>query len=178
MEGHPLHRRNFLLHLQARPGYEQPVLLKELARERPSVSHLNQLHNEFAMTRRLADVPGVRPAYAKEGTESHPVLLLEYIQGQTVSELIQGASLDIPEKLRFAVEMAGTLSRIHDHQVMHKDISSSNILVADDAPRERGVAPGAPGAPNEFGGVYIIDFGIATTIRPPKGGSAGDQNNQ
>jgi PAS domain S-box-containing protein len=178
MERHPLHRRNFLLHLQARPGYEQPVLLKEPARESLTVSHLNQLHNEYAITRRLADVPGVRSAYAKEGTESHPVLLLEYIQGQTVTELIQTASLDIPEKLRIAVDMAKILGGIHDRQVMHKDISSSNILVADDSPPERGVAPGEadvpnkPGVPNEFGGVYIIDFGIATTMRQERPGRA------
>ncbi len=60
-----LHRRNFLLHLQARPGYDRPVLLKEPASERPTVSHLNQLHNEVVITRQLSDISGIRPVTAK-----------------------------------------------------------------------------------------------------------------
>ena len=57
--------------------------------EQPTRSHLDQLHNEYAITRQLTDVAGVRPAYAKEGTESRPVLLLEYIQGHSLAELIR-----------------------------------------------------------------------------------------
>ena len=76
MERHPLHRRNFLLHLQTRPGYDGPVLLKQAAHQPPTRAHLDQLHNEYAITRQLAHVPGVRPALAKEGTESQPVLPL------------------------------------------------------------------------------------------------------
>jgi hypothetical protein len=73
-----LHRRNFLLHLQERAGCNGPVLLKEPAYDRPTRSHLDQLHNEYAITRQLTDVAGVRPVYAKEGTESEPVLLMKY----------------------------------------------------------------------------------------------------
>jgi serine/threonine protein kinase len=111
------------------------------------------LHNEYEVTRRLADLPGVRPAYALEGTESRPLLLLEYIQGQSLAELIRSTSLDMAEKLQLAVNMANILNRIHDHQVMHKDISSGNILVA------------GKNKPGSQDGVYIIDFGIASTMR-------------
>jgi tRNA A-37 threonylcarbamoyl transferase component Bud32 len=48
-------------------------------------------------------------------------------------ELIRTASLDLLEKLRIAVDVSGILSGIHAQQVMHKDISSSNILMANDA---------------------------------------------
>jgi hypothetical protein len=48
-----LHHRNFLLHLQELAGYEQPVLIKEPAREEPAPSHIAQLHNEYAVTKRL-----------------------------------------------------------------------------------------------------------------------------
>jgi hypothetical protein len=143
----------FLLHLQERAGYDQPVLLKEPAREQPTRSHLDQLHNEFAVTTQLVDIPGVRPAFAMEGTESQPVLLLKYIQGQSLAELIHSTSLGLAEKLRLAVNMATVLHRIHEQQVMHKDISSGNILVAGND------------KPGSQDGVYIIDFGIASTMR-------------
>jgi hypothetical protein len=93
-----------LLHLQERAGYEQPVLLKEAAHEQPTRSPLDQLHNEYAITAQLPDVAGVRRTYAKEGTESQPVLLLEYIPGQSLAELIRSASLDMAEKLRLAAQ--------------------------------------------------------------------------
>jgi len=148
-----LYHRNFRLHLQQLAGYEQPVLIKELARDEPAQHHIAQLHNEYAVTKRLADLPGVRPAYAMGGTESQPVLLLEYIQGQSLAELIRSTSLDMAENLRLAVNIATILSRIHDQQVMHRNINSSNILVADDD------------QPDSQDGVYIIDFGLASTAR-------------
>jgi len=146
-----LHRRNFLLHLREQPGYDGPVLIKEPAREQPTRSHLDQLHNEYAITCQLADVAGVRPALAKEGSESRPLLRLEYIQGHSLAELIRTASLDLAEKLRLALNVTRVLSHVHDHEVMHKDVSSGNILVAD------GDTPGSQG------GVYLIDFGLASS---------------
>ena len=153
-----LYRRNFLLHLQERQEYNRPVALKELAHEQPTSQQINQLHNEYVITRQLADVTGVRTVYAKEGSESYPVLLLEYIQGRSVSEIILEKSLDIIQKLQLAVRIAGILGRIHAQKVMHKDICSSNILVVED------------------GGVFIIDFGLATMMRQeePKELDSGD----
>jgi len=153
MNGATVHSRNFLLHLQVRAGYDGPVLLKESAREWPTSLHFDQLHNEYAITRQLTDVAGVRPVYAKEGTESQPVLLMEYIHGQSLAELIRGASLDLAEKLRLAVNVTTVLSRIHEQQVMHKDMSSSNILVA------------GKDQPGSQDGVYVIDFGIASVMQ-------------
>ncbi len=57
MNGDTIHRRNFLLHLQERAGYDHPVLLKEPAHEQPARSHLDQLHNEYAITQQLTEVP-------------------------------------------------------------------------------------------------------------------------
>jgi len=56
-----LYHRNFRLHLQQLDGYEEPVLIKELGRDEPTQSHIAQLHNEYEVTRRLADLQGVRP---------------------------------------------------------------------------------------------------------------------
>jgi tRNA A-37 threonylcarbamoyl transferase component Bud32 len=148
-----IHRRNFLMHIQERAGYDQPVLFKEPAHEQLTSSLLDQLHNEYTITTHLSNVCGVRPAYALEGTESRPVLLLEYIPGQSLAELIRSTSLDMAEKLHLAVNVATTLSCIHEQRVMHKDLSSGNILVATND------------RPSSQDGVYIIDFGLASTLR-------------
>jgi PAS domain S-box-containing protein len=148
-----IHRRNFLLHLQERAGYESLVLVKEPAHNDLPSSLLDELHNEFAITTQLAGVSGVRTAFALEGTESFPVLLLEYIPGQSLSDLIRSASLDMAQKLSLAVNVTKILSCIHERQVMHKGLNSGNVLVA------------ANDLPSSQEGVYIIDFGLASTLR-------------
>ena len=59
MTSQTLHRRDFLLHLQERPAYDEPVLLKEPAHEQLTSAQIAQLHNEHVITRQLVDVPGV-----------------------------------------------------------------------------------------------------------------------
>ena len=148
-----LYRRNFLLHLQERQEFEEPVLLKEPAHDRLTGAQIGQLHNEYAISRQLDDVSGVRPAYTLEGSESHPVLLLKYIDGNNLAELNQKRTLDLGDRLQLAVKITTILGRIHDAGVMHRDISCDNIMVAEDI------------ASGEVGPVTIIDFGLATTIR-------------
>jgi PAS domain S-box-containing protein len=153
MTSQTLYRRNFLLHLQERSDFDRPVLLKEPAHDQLSVSQIAQLHNEYAVSRQLAHLPGVRSVHAIEGSESHPILLMEYVEGNSLAGLIEEGSLDLSQKLQIGVQIATILERIHEEGVMHRDISSSNILVA-----KNGVA-------DKTGGVTIIGFGLATTTR-------------
>ena len=69
--------QNLLLHLQERPAYDEPVLLKEPAHERLTNAQIAQLHNEYAISQLLAQLPSVRPVYAIDGSESHPILILD-----------------------------------------------------------------------------------------------------
>jgi predicted ATPase/tRNA A-37 threonylcarbamoyl transferase component Bud32 len=153
MTGQTLYRRNFLLHLQERPDFDEQVLFKEPAHDQLTIAQIAQLHNEYTVSQQLAHLPGVRSAYAIEGSESHPVLLLDYIEGNSLAQLLEGQSLDLSQKLQLGVQIADILDRIHEEGVMHRDISGSNILVAKD------------GAPGKTGEVTIIDFGLATTTR-------------
>ncbi len=148
-----LHQRNFLLHIQERPGYERPILVKEAANENPLPSSISQLHNEFVITTHLEGLTGVRPAYELERTESKPAVILEYIPGKTLAELLQSTSLEMEEKLQLALNLSIVLGRIHDREVMHKDISSHNILITDESWK------------SAQHGVLFIDFGLASMVR-------------
>ena len=128
-------------------------MLKEPAHEQLTSAQIAQLHNEHIITRQLVGVPGLRPVYGLEGSESHPVLPLQYIEGQSLAEIIQEKSLELQQKLQLAVKIAGILGRIHDDGVMHRDINSSNIMVSADSLLDK------------FGRVSIIDFGVTTTVR-------------
>lgn len=55
-----LHKGNFVLALQERKEFNNPVFVKESAVKPPTPAHIDQLHNEFAITEQLSDVPTVR----------------------------------------------------------------------------------------------------------------------
>lgn len=133
MASQTLHRKNFLLHLQQLPTYKEPVLLKEPAHEQLTSAQITQLHNEYVITRQLVEVPGVRQVYGLEGSESHPVLLLKYIEGQSLAEIIQEKSLALPQKLQLAMNIALIMGHIHDNRGMHRDINSRQRRLANNA---------------------------------------------
>lgn len=73
-----LHKRNYVLTIQERKEFDLQVVVKESANKPAAPAQIEQLHNEVTFTKQLAGVPGVRPVLRMEGTESDPVLLLQY----------------------------------------------------------------------------------------------------
>ena len=61
----PIHRRNFMLHLQERQEYDRLVLLKEPAQKEPTSKQITELHNKYVITNQLSDMLGARPVTAK-----------------------------------------------------------------------------------------------------------------
>lgn len=73
-----------------------------------------------------------------------PFMVMEFLQGDSLRNLIRdGATGDLQQKLRIAVQAARALEFIHSHQMIHRDIKPDNIHV------------------NPKGVVKLIDFGIA-----------------
>ena len=122
MVSQTLHRNNFLLHPQEREEYDQPVLLKEPAHKQLTGTQIGQLHNEYTISRQLADVSGVRPVYTLEGSKSHPILILNYIQGNNLAEINQKQSLGLGQKLQLALEITAVLGRIHEAGVENGEV--------------------------------------------------------
>ena len=77
---------------------------------------------------------------------SDEYLVMEYIQGQTLRQLLEehdGQPLPTSEALRLILQICAALAYCHQRGIFHRDIKPENILVQDD------------------GAVRIIDFGIA-----------------
>ena len=73
----------------------------------------------------------------------------EFIDGQTVGELIAQEHLSLPEVLEIAIQVAEALAAAHAAGIVHRDIKPENIM------RRRG------------GLVKLLDFGIAKLLEPP-----------
>ncbi|EAU69933.1 serine/threonine protein kinase and signal transduction histidine kinase (sthk) with gaf and pas/pac sensor [Stigmatella aurantiaca DW4/3-1] len=81
--------------------------------------------------------------YACERIRERPVLLLERIQGEPLSESV-GRPLGVSQCLGVAISLASTLAEIHCRNIIHKDIKPSNIIL------------------EPSGEARLIDFGAAT----------------
>src|SRR5690349_7373976 len=121
----------------------QPVLIKTPMAPSPGARESERYRREFAILQRLRDVRGVAQAYACEQLDERPLLVLEQVQGQTLSEST-GQPLELPRFLSLALSLASTLGELHCRTVIHKDIKPSNIIETPS------------------GEARIIDFGVAT----------------
>ena len=87
-----------------------------------------------------------------------PYIVMEYVEGKTVAELILDQRLTIPKSLRIVREVAEALAEAHRHGIIHRDIKPANIAVDD-----RGI-------------VKVLDFGLAKQIGLESVEPAGDAN--
>src|ERR1044071_9809497 len=78
--------------------------------------------------------------------DGQPYIVMEWVAGKTLSELVGTDLLTISETLKIIKQVAEALSEAHRHGIVHRDIKPSNIAIT-----ERGV-------------VKVLDFGLAKQI--------------
>ena len=76
-------------------------------------------------------------------------LLMEYVEGSNLRDLIRGGKLEPAEALALIPRICDALQFAHDRGVVHRDVKPENILV------------------DRQGGVKIADFGLAKLIGSP-----------
>ena len=81
-----------------------------------------------------------------ETPEGQPYIVMEFVKGQTLAELILKETLTIPRSLEIIKEVAEALGEAHAHGIIHRDIKPSNIAI------------------NHRGEVKVLDFGLAKQI--------------
>ncbi|BCJ85128.1 Stk1 family PASTA domain-containing Ser/Thr kinase [Effusibacillus dendaii] len=91
--------------------------------------------------------PNVVNIYDVGVEEETYFIVMEYINGKTLKEIIQErAPLPIAEAVDIAKQICSALQHAHDHQIVHRDIKPHNIMIGKD------------------GHVKVTDFGIARAI--------------
>jgi eukaryotic-like serine/threonine-protein kinase len=75
-------------------------------------------------------------------------LVMEYVAGKTLKELIPAEGLPISEAGGYAIQLAGALAVAHAAGLIHRDIKPANIMVTND------------------GQVKVLDFGLAKQLTP------------
>src|SRR5215831_392277 len=94
---------------------------------------------------RALDHPGILKIVPVDANQrSRPYLVMEYLQGQTLDEVMQQTK-PMPETdaLRIVSRVCDALDYLHTHGVVHRDLKPQNIMLCND------------------GSLRIMDFGIA-----------------
>jgi serine/threonine protein kinase len=76
---------------------------------------------------------------------------MEYVPGQTLSQMIAGKPIRTKDAHNYARQIAGALAAAHDAGILHRDLKPSNIMVTPD------------------GRVKVLDFGLAKLMSEAPG---------
>jgi eukaryotic-like serine/threonine-protein kinase len=81
-----------------------------------------------------------------------PYLVMEHVDGKSLTAYCDGARLSIRERLRLFLQVLAAVEFAHSQLVLHRDLKPSNILVTQQAR------------------VVLLDFGIAKLLSPDASG--------
>ena len=94
--------------------------------------------------------PNIAAIHGLEESEGTHFLVLELVEGDTLSERIKAGPIPVEESLKLALQIAEALEAAHEKGVIHRDLKPSNIKVTPE------------------GKIKVLDFGLAKAY-------AGDQ---
>src|ERR1700682_4932324 len=114
--------------------------LARFTREAQTLASLN--HPNIAHIHGLEESGGVR------------ALVMEFVEGEDLSQRIARGTLPLDEALPIATQIAEALEAAHEQGVIHRDLKPANLKVRAD------------------GTVKVLDFGLAKAMEPTSSSSA------
>src|SRR5213594_5216099 len=92
--------------------------------------------------------PNIAHVYEIDEVDGQHFIAMEFIDGQTLRECIQGRQTDLRKLLRYLQHVAEGLAKAHAAGIVHRDLKPDNIMITRD------------------GHAKILDFGLAKLIEP------------
>lgn len=114
-----------------------PVRLERFEREAKTLATLNH--------------PNLAGIYGVEEQDGARYLILEYVAGESLGDVLDRGPLPVQDALEYAVQIAAGVEAAHDAGIIHRDLKPANIVITPD-----GIAK-------------VLDFGLA---RIDEGGSS------
>jgi serine/threonine protein kinase/Tol biopolymer transport system component len=129
-------------------------------------TRLNRTVAVKVLSRHLSASPEVRQRFEREARTisqlSHPhvcalydvgrdgdtdYLVMEYLEGETLSERLARGPLPLEQTVRYGVQIAEALEKAHRQGIVHRDLKPGNVMLTKT-------------------GVKLLDFGLAKAMAP------------
>ncbi len=126
---------------------ERAVAIKVLPRHLSAAADLRERFEREAKTISRISHPHICALYDVNREGETEYLVMELLEGETLSARLEKGALPLEQALRYAIEIADALDFAHRQGIVHRDLKPANVMLT------------------KFG-VKLLDFGLAKALRP------------
>ncbi|MEW6758282.1 MAG: protein kinase [Acidobacteriota bacterium] len=143
-----------IVYLARDPRLERHVAIKALDDEVAADPERRARFEREARLLAALSHPNVAGIYGIEEHDGRICLVLEYVEGPTLSERLGEGPLPVPEAIDVALQVAAGVAAAHEAGIVHRDLKPANVKLTPQ------------------GQVKVLDFGLAKSYAPePTSGS-------
>lgn len=128
----------------------RPVVIKIVHPKRAKEKQIRERILEEARIASAIQHPNVSAIYEVGEFEKRPYIVMQYVPGRTLEELIKNGPLNLQFALSISIQIADGLAEAHKLDILHRDLKPANIMVTDG------------------GLIKILDFGLAKRRESPQ----------
>jgi eukaryotic-like serine/threonine-protein kinase len=126
---------------------ERTVAVKVLPAHLSSSPESRQRFEREAKTISQLSHPHICALYDVGNQDGVEFLVMEYLEGETLSERLLKGALPFEQVLRYGIEIADALDKAHRQGIVHRDLKPGNVMITKS-------------------GVKLLDFGLAKAVAP------------
>jgi eukaryotic-like serine/threonine-protein kinase len=126
---------------------ERTVAVKVLPAHLSSSAESRQRFEREAKTISQLSHPHICALYDVGNHDGVEFLVMEYLEGETLSDRLAKGPLAFDQVLRFGLEIADALDKAHRQGIVHRDLKPGNVMITKS-------------------GVKLLDFGLAKAVAP------------
>src|SRR5512132_2264934 len=124
---------------------ERTVAIKVLPSHLSSSSEVRQRFEREAKTISQLSHPHICALYDVGNQDGLEFLVMEYLEGETLSDRLAKGALAFDSVLRYGLEIADALDKAHRQGIVHRDLKPGNVVITKS-------------------GVKLLGFGLAKAV--------------